>query len=189
MPADPARKYATYADVLAQPEHVVAEVVHGTLHTLPRPRVRHARAASALGGDLTAPFEHGRGGPGGWVILDEPELHLGAEPAIVVPDLAGWRRERMPELPDAAFLTLAPDWVCEVLSPSTADFDRADKVPLYASERVGHVWLVDPDVRTLEVLRLDGSGYRLAHTWRGDAVVRAEPFDAIELAMAHLWAR
>jgi Uma2 family endonuclease len=189
MPGDAARKLATYADVLAQPEHVVAEVIGGVLHTMPRPRLRHARAASVLGADLGGPFERGRGGPGGWILLDEPELHLGSEPAIVVPDLAGWRRERMPEIPDEPYATLAPDWVCEVLSPRTEDYDRAEKVPLYARERVTHVWLIDPDVRTLEVLRLDGESYRIANTWRGDVRVRAEPFDAIELELGALWSR
>ncbi len=189
MPGDAGLKRATYADVLSQPETVVAEVVHGVLHTLPRPRLRHAAAASVLGEELGPPFKRGRGGPGGWVILDEPELHLGSEPAILVPDLAGWRRERMPEMPDAPYATLAPDWICEVLSPSTEGFDRAEKLPIYAREGVKHVWLLDPDVRTLEVLRLDGETYRLIHTWRGDAVVRAEPFDAIELELATLWAR
>jgi len=123
-----------------------------------------------------------------WLLLDEPELHLGPEPAIVVPDLAGWRRERMPELPDAAYLTLAPDWICEVLSPSTEDFDRAEKVPLYAREGVSHVLLVDPGVRTLELLRLDGTSYRIVSTFRADARVRVEPFDAIELELSLLWA-
>ena len=189
MPGDPALKRATYADVLAQPAHIVAEVVSGVLHTTPRPRLRHAAATSVLSEELGPPFKRGRGGPGGWMILYEPELHLGDEPDILVPDLAGWRRERMPEMPDAPYATLAPDWICEVLSPSTEAFDRADKLPIYAREGVAHAWLLDPDVRTLEVLRLDGETYRLIRTWRGDAVVRAEPFDAIELELAALWAR
>jgi Uma2 family endonuclease len=186
--AEAAKRRATYEDVLAVPSHLVAELVGGILYTQARPRTRHARSASRLGGVLDGPFDRGSGGPGGSLLLDEPELHLGPGPDIVVPDLAGWRRERMPELPDVAFLTLAPDWVCEVLSPSTEDFDRAEKVPLYAREGVGYVWLVDPLVCTLEVLRLDGEGYRIATTVRGDARVRAEPFDAIELELALLWA-
>jgi Uma2 family endonuclease len=122
------------------------------------------------------------------VLLDEPELHLGAEPDILVPDLAGWRREHLPELPDTPFLTVAPDWACEVLSPSTEDIDRVEKLPVYAREGVAHVWLLDPVLRTLEVFRLDGATYRLISTWRADAKVRAEPFDAIELPLASLWA-
>jgi Uma2 family endonuclease len=186
--ADAAKRRASYEDVLAAPSHLVAEVVDGILYTQARPRIRHARSASRLGGMLDGPFDRGTGGPGGWLLLDEPELHLGAEPAIVVPDLAGWRRERMPELPDAAYLTLAPDWIGEVLSPSTEDFDRAEKVPLYARQGVSHVWLVDPGIRTLEVLRLDGASYRIVAAFRADACVRAEPFEALELELALLWA-
>jgi Uma2 family endonuclease len=139
--------------------------------------------------DLGTPFHRGRGGPGGWVILDEPELHLGPEPDVLVPDLAGWRRTRMPEVPDVPAFTLAPDWVCELLSPSTEAIDRADKMPIYAREGVAHAWLVDPQVRTLEVFELDGASWRLRATYRGDRAVRAVPFDAIELDLAALWAR
>jgi Uma2 family endonuclease len=114
---DRTRKPATYADVLAAPDHVVAEILDGELHLSPRPAPRHAAASSGLGGALHGPFDRGRGGPGGWRILDEPELHLGAD--VVVPDLAGWRRTRLPRLPDEAYFTLAPDWICEVVSPST----------------------------------------------------------------------
>jgi Uma2 family endonuclease len=120
-------------------------------------------------------------------VLDEPELHLHGD--ILVPHLAGWRRERMPQLPDASAFELAPDWVCEVLSPSTAAVDRADKLPIYARERVQHAWLLDPAATTLEILRLERDAWRLVGTWRGEAVVRAEPFDAIELELAVLWAR
>src|SRR6185437_11076720 len=123
----PAKHGATYADVLAAPAGMVAEVVHGVLHTQPRPAMPHTRAASRLGGELGGPFDRGRGGPGGWIILYEPELHLGED--ILVPDLGGWRRERLPKVPmGAAYLTLAPDWICEVVSPSTQAFDRGDKL-------------------------------------------------------------
>lgn len=182
-----AKRQATYEDLLALPEHVVGEIIHGALVTHPRPAAPHANASSHLGWALTGPFRFGRGGPGGWVILDEPELHLHGH--ILVPDLAGWRRERMPELPNAPAFELAPDWICEVVSPSTQATDRADKLPIYAGEQVGHAWLVDPLARTLEVLRLEGQGWRLVGTWRDDAVVRAEPFDAIELELALLWAK
>jgi Uma2 family endonuclease len=170
---------------LTAPPNKVAELVEGVLHTHPRPAARQTNAASVLGEELGPPFRRGRGGPGGWVILDEPELHLGAD--VVVPDLAGWRRASMPEIPDVPFFTQAPDWACEVLSPSTQAFDRADKLPLYARARVGHAWLVDPIAKTLEVLRLDGDTYRVIDTWREAAAVRAEPFDAIVLDLALLW--
>jgi len=173
--------------VLAAPEHLVAEVLDGDLSLQSRPGKPHAAAATALGEELGPPFKRGRGGPGGWIILDEPELHLGAD--ILVPDLGGWRRERMPKmLDDEAYFTIAPDWVCEVLSRSTAVLDRKQKLPVYARERVGHVWLVDPILRTLEVLRWGAEGWVIAGTWAGSDLVRAEPFDAIELDLSILWA-
>lgn len=181
------KRPATYADLEALPAHQVGEIIGGVLYASPRPALKHARAASTLGTDLGGPFDRGRGGPGGWLILDEPELHFGGD--VLVPDLAAWRRERMPEMPEAAFATLAPDWLCEVLSPSTAGFDRAEKLPSYAREGVTHVWLVDPLAQTLEIVRLDGATYRMVTTCRGEAKVRAEPFDAIELELATLWAR
>jgi Uma2 family endonuclease len=188
MSAYPAQKRASYQDVLNAPAHLVAEVLDGTLYTHPRPATPHTLASTALGEELGPPFKRGKNGPGGWMILDEPELHLGPEPDIIVPDLAGWRRERMSAVPHAASISLAPDWVCEVVSPSTEDVDRAEKMPIYARERVGHLWLVDPLLKTLEVFRLDGESYRMVHTWRGSAAVRAEPFDAIELDLSILWA-
>jgi Uma2 family endonuclease len=180
-------KPASYADVLAAPEHTVAEVIHGVLHRQPRPRFRHSRAATRLGQKLGPPFDEGNGGPGGWILLDEPELHLGED--IVVADLAGWSRSTMPEMPDEAFSTLRPDWACEVLSPSTQEIDRGEKIPLYAAHGVAHVWIVDPLLEMLEVLRLDGETYRLLPPHKGTARVRAEPFEAIELELGALWAR
>jgi Uma2 family endonuclease len=182
---DPAARRATYEDVLTAPAHKIAEIVDGALHLSPRPAMPHAEATSALGGELKGPFQRGRGGPGGWLIVDEPELHLGAD--VVVPDLAGWRRERLPRLPNAPYVTLAPDWICEVLSPSTSRLDRAEKLPIYARERVRHAWLVDPLARTLEVLRLDGERWVILATHAGDARIRAEPFEALELELGLLW--
>lgn len=182
---DPAKREATYEDVLAAPEHMVAEIIAGELRLFPRPAARHAAAASALGEELGPPFKRGRGGPGGWILLDEPELHLGRD--ILVPDLAGWRRERMPRVPDEAYFTLAPDWACEVLSPKTARTDRAEKLPIYLREGVGHVWLVDPRARTLEVLERAGAAWTLLGVHKDGARVRARPFEAIELELAVLW--
>jgi Uma2 family endonuclease len=169
------------------PKHLVAEILHGALSTLPRPAALQARASTRLGVKLGGPFDLGEGGPGGWIILDEPELHLHGD--VLVPDLAGWRRERMPELPDATGFELAPDWVCEVLSPSTAAIDRVEKMPIYACERVADLWLVDPIARTLEALRLESGRWSVLGTWRDDARVRVEPFEAFELDLAGLWAR
>ncbi|MBA2541473.1 MAG: Uma2 family endonuclease [Deltaproteobacteria bacterium] len=182
----PARKRATYQDVLDAPEHQVAEIVDGELFLAPRPAGPHTSVASGLGGELYPPFHRGRGGPGGWIILDEPELHLGDD--ILVPDLAGWRRERMPAIADIAFFTLAPDWLCEVLSPSTEAFDRARKLPRYAAAGVRHAWLIHPRNRTLEVLRLHEGMWLTVAVHRDDQRVRAEPFEAIELDLAVLWA-
>jgi Uma2 family endonuclease len=184
-----APKRAGYEDVLAAPPHVIAEVLEGTLYTQPRPAMRHARATSELGVELGSRFGRGRGGPGGWIILDEPELHLGAAPDILVPDLAGWRLTTLPELQDVAYLTVAPDWVCEVISPGTRRVDRVVKMPIYRREGVPHLWLVDPEAKTLELFRLDGESYRLVDTYAEDARVRAEPFDAVELELGALWLR
>ncbi len=183
--AEPAQSRATYQDLLNVPGILVAELIHGQLIASPRPSPLHARAASSLGGELHGPFDRGRGGPGGWIILDEPELHLGGD--VLVPDIAGWRRERMPALPQTSAFELAPDWVCEVLSPSTAALDRTSKVPVYAREVVEHVWLIDPLAQTLEALHLDGGSYRLIGAWSGDAVVHCEPFESLGIALTELW--
>lgn len=179
------RSPATYEDLLKVPDHLVAEILDGELYATPRPAPRHANASSGLLGVVRAPFDHGRGGPGGWRILFEPELHLGAD--VLVPDLAGWRRERLPALPAEAYFSLSPDWICEVVSPTTAAMDRGKKLSIYARERVRHAWIVDPIARTLEVLRLEGERWTIVSTWVGLATVRAEPFDAVELDLALLW--
>jgi Uma2 family endonuclease len=185
--ADPAKKRATYADLVAVPEGKVAEIINGELVVHQRPASPHALSESILGAELIGPFHVGRNGPGGWVILFEPELHLGDD--VLVPDVAGWQRERMPEIPDVVGFTLAPDWLCEVLSPSTKAIDRADKLPIYARERVEHVWLIEPLDRTLEAFKLDGETYRLLGTWRDEARVRIDPFGALELELSLLWRR
>jgi Putative restriction endonuclease len=182
------KKPASYQELLGVPAHLVAEIVDGELHTSPRPSLAHAMAASSLTSELVGPFGFGRGGgPGGWVILAEPELHIVGQ--VLVPDLAGWRRERMPQMPDTAFAELAPDWVCEVISPSTGALDRASKMPHYGRAGVGHLWLVDPAAKTVEIFRFDGDGWRLVGAFAENAKVRAEPFDAIELDLSVLWAR
>lgn len=184
--AQPQLKPACYQDIIDLPEHIVGEIIDGELYVQPRPAPRHARATSLLGGKLTGPYDEGYGGPGGWWILDEPELHLGRN--VLVPDLAGWRRERMPRLPDIAWFELAPDWACEVLSPGTARKDRAKKMPIYAKEGVGHLWLIDPEARTLEAyLNTEGRWLQLAVYQEADEV-SAPPFDAISFSLSVLWA-
>ncbi len=179
------KRRATYEDLLALPEHVVGQIIDGELIVMPRPASPHARGSFSLGGELYGPFERGRGGPGGWHLLAEPELHFSED--VLVPDLAGWRRERMPDMPRTPFFTLAPDWVCEVLSPSTAAVDRVRKKRIYAREGVRHVWLIDPELRTLEVYRLDGHQWVEQGTYSGEERVRAEPFEALELELGVLW--
>lgn len=176
---------ATYEDLVKVPDHFVAEILDGQLHVSPRPAPRHADASAGLGGALRNPFDRGRGGPGGWRILGEPELHLGAD--VLVPDLAGWRRERLPALPEEAYFSLAPDWICEVLSPSTASMDRVKKLAVYAREQVRHAWLADPLARTIEILRLENDRWTIVATFADHDVIRAEPFDALELDLSLLW--
>jgi Uma2 family endonuclease len=184
----PAKRVATYEDVLAAPPHKVAEIIEGELILSPRPAGPHNVAASALGEELGPPFKRGRGGPGGWIILDEPELHLG--PNVLVPDLGGWRRETMSVVANEPYFTVRPDWVCEVLSPSTERFDRGNKIAIYARAGVSHAWLVNPLQHTLEVLRLSAEtpGQWLTEgVYRDEDRVHAAPFEVFELALAVLW--
>jgi Uma2 family endonuclease len=179
------KRGAVYEDLWRIPDTMVAEIVDGELFASPRPRPRHSVAGSALGADLNSAFSQGRGGPGGWWILFEPELHFGED--ILVPDISGWRRERLPKMPDEAYFTLAPDWICEVISPHNEKHDRIRKMPVYAREGIRHAWLVDPLERTLEVFRLERGGWSLIATHQNDETLRAEPFEAIEVDLLPLW--
>ena len=184
----PARRPATYEDVLSEPPHQVAEIIEGELVLSPRPAGPHSVAATALGEELGPPFKRGRGGPGGWIILYEPELHLGAN--VLVPDLCGWRRETMSAVSNEPYFTIRPDWVCGVLSPLTERFDRGNKIALYARAGVSHAWLVNPLQHTLEVLRLSAETpqqWLTVNVFRDEARIRAVPFDAIEFELGILW--
>ena len=178
-------KSATYADLEAVPPHLVAEILFGTLVTHPRPVPRHGAASSALGVITGGPFQFGVGGPGGWIFIDEPELHLG--PHVAVPDIAGWRRERMTEPPDKAYLELAPDWICELISPSTEKYDKGEKRRIYAHYGVEHLGYVDPRVRSLEVFVRQGKDWLLTHTFFDDDDVCAPPFEALTFKLGLLW--
>jgi Uma2 family endonuclease len=185
---DGPRRRATYADLVTVPEGKVAELIDGHLYVSPRPASPHAQAASVLGADINGAFHRPPGdpkGPGGWWILDEPELHFGDD--VLVPDLAGWRRERMPVLRPVAAFTMPPDWVCEVVSPSTAALDRTRKMQVYAREGIPHLWIVDPLLRTLEIYRLEDARWVVAAVRAGVERVRAEPFAAIELDLGRAW--
>jgi Uma2 family endonuclease len=187
-PVSTPKRRATYEDLCRVPDHMVAEIIDGELFASPRPAAPHALAATMLGSALVGSFggdQPGQNAPGGWWILLEPELHFGDD--VVVPDWAGWRRERMPTVPDVAFFTQAPDWVCEVISPSTGVIDRGRKMRVYAREQVGHLWIADPTLRTLEVYRLEEGRWVVASTHAGTEEVRAEPFDAVALDMRRWW--
>ena len=179
------KRMAAYEAIAALPEHLTGEFLNGELIISSSPAGPHNRAAAGLTYLLFGQFDVSGNGPGGWWISSEPELHLGED--ILIPDLAGWRRERMSEPYAGAFATIAPDWICEILSPSTVRVDRALKLPIYARERVGHAWLIDPLARTLEVYRWEDGRWLLLTTFGGDVRVRAEPFDVVELALGTLW--
>ncbi len=176
---------ATYQDVLDAPPHMVAELIGGTLYTMPRPAIPHSLASSALGIELGARFHKGRGGPGGWWILFEPELHLGDD--VVVPDLAGWRRKRVPVMPDAAYWTTRPDWLCEVLSPSTRVMDLGPKRNIYAREGIPHMWLIDANERRLDAFELRDREWSLLARLHGDQEVSLPPFQAVSFSLGELW--
>lgn len=180
-----AARLATYADLEGVPDTLVAEIIDGAVETHPRPRPRHARAAGRLSTRLSTRFEDGDDGPGGWIFIVEPELHLGAH--VVVPDIAGWRSERLAREPDEAFITVPPDWVCEVLSPSTAKVDRGPKRRIYAEAGVGYLWLLDPVAGELEAFSLAGSHWLLQATIQRGEAVSVPPFDAVSFPLDDLF--
>lgn len=196
MPSDPAHRLDPELPNLAPevvaayrsaPSDVVAEVINGVFYAMTKPRPAHQSTGGELYAELSPPFRRGRGGPGGWIILPEPELHLGEMPDIAAPDVAGWRRERLPDRPEGAAITVVPDWVCEIHSDSTRRHDLTVKMPMYLRHSVGHVWLVEPELRTLQVFRHTLAGWLTVLHAVGDDVVRAPPFDAVELDLAALW--
>lgn len=184
-PTSGVRSPASYQDVLDAPPHMIAELIGGALHLQPRPASPHAFAASVLMGELIGPYQRGRGGPGGWWIVHEPELHLG--PDVLVPDLAGWRHATMPAYPIVPAFELVPDWICEIVSPGTRRRDLTDKRDLYGARGVGHLWLIDPIARTLEAFRHDGGVWVLAMALGDAAAAPVPPFEATTLALADLW--
>lgn len=179
-----ARRHATYADLEALPPHLTGEIIDGELYAHPRPVLRHGAAANLMSYQLTGPFQLGRGGPGGWIFIDEPELHLGAH--VVVPDLAGWRTERLPSVPDAPWIDLIPDWVCEILSPSTEALDRGRKRRVYTRHGLKHYWLLNVSKRQLEVYELRDGNFLLLETFEDDASVTAPPFEAVPFLLSAL---
>lgn len=182
---DTTKRPANYADLEAVPPHLVAEIIDGVVRTHPRPSPRHGLSVLALGTKLTDSFQFGASGPGGWLFISEPELLL--RPHVLVPDLAGWRRERLSVLPDTAYLDVIPDWICEVLSGSTERRDRTVKMRIYAEAGVPHFWIIDPRLQLLEVFGLQEGRWTHLGVWNSADEVRAPPFDAISFSLADLW--
>ena len=181
-----AQRKAVYEDLFHIPETMTGEIINGELVVTPRPSRRHTSTASRLGYELGPPFEFGRGdGPGGWIIIDEPEISFDED--ILVPDLAGWRKERFPLEEPHNWISVAPDWVCEILSPSTAQSDRAEKMPIYAAHQVAYLWLIDPNLKTLEIFQLESGRWVIVGIHAKTARVRAEPFGQLELDLGLLW--
>ncbi|QJD30872.1 Uma2 family endonuclease [Methylococcus geothermalis] len=176
-----------YARLLALPETLVGEIIGGELYAQPRPAGPHAVSASALGGELYGFFHKGRGGPGGWWIIDEPEVHFVRDTEVLVPDIAGWRRERMPNPPQDHRFEIVPDWLCEILSPATQRKDRVVKMKVYARYEVAYLWLVDPFARILETYALDGGHWSVTGLYQDQDEVCAPPFEAVTLALGDLW--
>jgi Uma2 family endonuclease len=187
MPLAAAKETDLYAELEVLPENVVGEIIAGKLYTQPRPAAPHALASSELVIDLGSAFGRGRGGPGGWWIIVEPEIHFVRDTEVLVPDIAGWRRERMPQMPQDQRFEVVPDWVCEILSPSTARKDRVIKMPVYARFGVAYLWLVDPIARTLETFALDGGRWVVTGQFKDDDIVAVPPFEALSLELATLW--
>lgn len=181
-----AKKRAVYEDLFSIPENTTGEIINGQLIVTPRPSRKHAVVTSRLGGELIPPYDFGRGGgPGGWVILVEPEISFGED--LLVPDMAGWKKERFPTDEPHNWISAAPDWVCEILSPGTARLDRVEKMPLYARHGVSHAWLIDPLLKTLEVFRFEAEKWMVPGVHGGTAKVCAEPFSEIEIDLGLLW--
>jgi Uma2 family endonuclease len=183
-----AESFSLYDRLMTLPEGLTGEILNGQLHAQPRPAGPHALAESVLQIEIGGPFGRGKGGPGGWWILVEPEIHFVRDTEVCVPDLAGWRRSRMPSIPKDQRFEVAPDWVCEILSPSTESKDRQIKMPIYAHYGVGFAWLVDPSKQMLEAFALEGDTWKLIGTWRGSSRVEAAPFESVSFSLGDLWA-
>lgn len=183
--AEPAKRKVTYADLEAVPPHLVAEILYGALVTHPRPTPRHATAHLSLGNELANPYQKGSGGPGGWIFMTVPELHFGDH--VVVPDLAGWKRERLTPFPETAWIETPPDWVCEILSDATEKYDRNEKRRIYGETGVPFLWLLDPRAKVLECFQLTAGNWLLVRTFTGNEAVNAPPFTATTFAMGQLW--
>jgi Uma2 family endonuclease len=184
--SEPAKKKATYEDLFNIPENMTGEIIDGELIVSPRPSRKHGYSATALGASVISPYQFGQGGgPGGWIILVEPEIGLGSD--ILVPDLAGWRRERFPVEEPHNWISVAPDWVCEILSPNTFRRDKVLKMPLYARNGIQYFWLIDPIAKTLDTFRLEAGRWIVSGIYAENDKVRTEPFPEVEIDLNLLW--
>jgi Uma2 family endonuclease len=183
----PSARPPTLADLDALPPGIVGEIIEGVLYTMTKPRSRHQRTGTGIGGDLRGPFDLGRGGPGGWWIIAEPGIELPNDTKEISPDVAGWRRERMPELPVDDPIRIVPDWVCEILSKPTRRHDQLVKLPYYAKVGVAYAWVVDLEARVLTAYRLEGGAWRVIGAYSDETEARIEPFDVVPLNVADWW--
>ncbi len=181
-----ATRYDLYRELEQLPESLIGEVLNGQLYAHPRPSGRHVSVATNLSIDIGSPYQRGRGGPGGWRILVEPEVHLTLDTEVVVTDVAGWRKERLPTIPDGHKFTVIPDWICEIFSPSTETIDKEIKMPLYADYGVQYLWLIHPVKKQLDAFKLVGNEWLSQGRFNTDAIVRIEPFDDIEINLNEL---
>jgi Uma2 family endonuclease len=187
----PSATSATLAELDALPPGIVGEIIEGVLHTMTKPRMPHQRTTCKIGGGVGDPFDDGRGGPGGWWIVTQPGIELPNNTKEISPDVAGWRRERLPRMPRNGPITVVPDWVCEILSPTTRRHDMIHKLPYYAKVSVPHLWLVDLDARVLTVHQLlitsGQQGWGIRGPYSDETEARIAPFDAVPLNIASWW--
>jgi len=186
-PSEILKQQTLYESLEALPEGLTGELLNGQLYAHPRPSNRHAYVVSRLDRSVGRGYGDGSDGPGGWWILIEPEVHFVRDTEVAVPDLAGWRRERMPYLPEGHRIEVVPDWVCEILSPSTASSDSEVKMPLYAHYGVSYAWLIHPLEHTLEAYRRDASAWVGIGRFADADQVTVPPFEAINLDLGTFW--
>jgi Uma2 family endonuclease len=186
IPMTPPHNVLTLAGIDALAPGIKGEIIEGVLYTMPRPRAPHQSMMGAVGTDLLDPFQRGDGGPGGWWIPPEPGIELPNTPEIA-PAVAGWRRERLPALSNDEAITVVPDWVCEILSPTTEQHNLTVKKPYYAKVGVAHHWIVDLSMRTVIALRLESGRWREVGVYGDEREARIEPFAAVPLNVASWW--
>jgi Uma2 family endonuclease len=184
--ADPeTRMKLTYEDLCNVPDDMTGEIIDGELSLTPMPSKQQIHTGTKLANAVVAAYHFGTKGPGGWIILDEPDLAFGED--ILVPELAGWKEDRFIVSWEHHWISVAPDWVCEIISPETAQRDRTQKMPIYERNGVSYVWLIDPAEKSLEIFRLESGKWGAPTLYTGNDKVRAEPFEQTEINLGDLW--